>query len=130
MDTISSGQMSTAYSKTFSHIANCPLPPELLDSLRVNDPYPAYDKEKAETWAVGILILSMMVVQADYYFYDWDSKEVEGRVLGYFIEDISKSDAYSLELSELVKGCLRFDPHRRIGMGDIKRALEKRRYQN
>jgi len=118
-------QFDCAYKKTLTGVSRCPLSPELLISYKHRDPNPIYNKEKFETWMIGITLLCMACLKLDYHLYDWDSSELEGRILEHLLEFVAGN--YSKFLERTIKGCLSFEPETRISIEGLFNIVDERK---
>jgi len=114
-----------AYYKTITKLAKCPLPPELLVYLRANDPYPVYDRQAAEIWFIGIILLSAATSIPDYYFYDWSISDVNGKLILHWLDQLQF--IYSDLFIDLLRDCLNFIPKSRATFLQIEEYIHRRK---
>lgn len=64
------------YSKMLLGLTKIPLAPERMEKFRSINSNPMYDKEKAEVWLIGMLILNCMSLTHYNKFYNWEQKTI------------------------------------------------------
>jgi len=101
------------------------LPPELLDCLRRSEHYPKYDKVKAESWSIGMVLLSCISLKSEEFFYNSKALKLHGNKIKEAVGIYSRS--YSELLIGLIETCLDPNPVDRGSINDIKGFLQKRK---
>jgi len=115
----------TAYTKTLLGKTRCPLAPELLVHLKARESSPAFDKQPAEVWSIGVLMASLATLSAEEVLYDWRATEIDRRGYEHALQQIK--GRYSPLFYELVSKCLSFDSRARPSLPDILRYINTRK---
>jgi serine/threonine protein kinase len=86
---------------------------------------PEHDKEKAEVWLIGVLVLNCMSLTHYDKFYNWKELTVDNSLLETTLYKIG--GVYSPLLRDLVEHCLEPTPKKRCSMAAIKQFVTIRK---
>lgn len=112
------------YAQNLLGLSKNSLPPELFSSLKMYQPEPNFDKEKAEVWMIGIVALSVATLIDYELIYDFNNFDVNTELLGQLQKQIAQS--YSPLLRDLIKLCLKPEPQERCDLETINKFLSIR----
>jgi len=104
---------------------NIPLPPELLDPLRIRNPRPSYSKEAAESWTIGVLLLTAASLCTSNSLYIWDKFQLNTKSMTKKMTLIN--GMYSNLYNELMCACLSLDPSCRPSIQEIIGFINRRK---
>lgn len=119
--------MQSSYFKTMLGISKCPLAPEQLQSLKNRISLPNHDIQSTESWAIGILLLTMATLSSEEVIYNWRNNVVDERGLQSQLNQVKEN--YSPLFYDLVFRCLSFDPEKRPNLSQILSFLGKRKQE-
>ena len=109
-------------------IAKCPVPPEHLAALKSASPQMYEIDQKTESWAIGILMISMANLCSDQLLYNWRTLDIDKRSLNDLLRGVYSR--YSQLFGDMVKRCLSDNPHERPLFNDIKEYIWRRNKSN
>lgn len=118
-------QRKNAYTKTLLGTTRCPLPPELLEHLRNKRSSPNFNKQGAEIWAIGVLMITLATLNSEEVLYNWRTKEIDRRGYEHLLQQTRSR--YSQLYYEMVAKCLDFDVNRRPSMPELLRYINTRK---
>jgi len=92
--------------------------------LREMEANPDYDKEKAEVWLIGMLILNCMSLTHYNKFYDWENSTLNLKLIEQTLFKIG--GIYSSLLRDLTESCLEENPKKRCSMSSVSKFIQIR----
>ena len=84
-----------------------------------------FDKQKAEVWAIGVMMLTLATLSSEELIYNWKEKIIDSRGLEHLFTEIKMR--YSPLYYDLIKMCLEKDPAKRCKLPKILDILKTRR---
>jgi len=121
------GKINNSYTKTLLKTAKCPLPPEQLESLKSSNCSQYSLDESTESWAIGVLLLTMSTLTSEAMIYNWRTYDIDHRGRLELFGDLKSR--YSPLLVEVTTKCLSDNPLERPSFTQIVDYISRRKYQ-